>query len=155
MNPLRVARFSAFFMCAVLSLYPLLQEGSFSLSSVLLLVDQVLCSLLTRHLEGVSPAWHSQNIARTMRIWLHLLTQVANMCFDQAGISHFIVAPHATADNAHCQHLSCMHHQQMEQAALGGKHFHFALTSQYFIAHRTQCESPPRDYLWASVCARM
>src|SRR5258708_12049874 len=81
MNPLRVARFSAFFMCAFLSSYPLLPEGSFSLSSVLLLVNQVLCSFLNRHLEVVSPAWSSQYIARTLHICLPLLTHLPNMFF--------------------------------------------------------------------------
>ena len=98
--------------------------------------DPAFCSFLNRNrdFESVSPAWHSQYITRAMRISLHLLTQVANMCSDQAALSNFIVSPHAAADDARRQNLSCMRNQQMEQAALGGSHFHFALISKDFMA---------------------
>jgi GH15 family glucan-1,4-alpha-glucosidase len=118
-------------------------------TSVLLLVDQAFRSLLNRnrHGEGVSPAWHSQNMARTLRISLHLLTQVVNMRFDQAGISTFIVSPHTAAYDARCQNLSGMRHQQMEQAALGGSHFHFALISKDFMAQRIE-RNWPNNHHW-------
>src|SRR5215469_6447862 len=116
-----------FHVCLPLS-YELLSTGRFSRSSVLLLVDPACCSSLSRHGEGVSPAWHRQNIARAFRIELHLLTQVVQMRFDQAAISLLGVSPHALADDARRQHLPWMRHQHMEQAALGGRHLHFALT---------------------------
>ena len=115
---------------------------------VLPLVDQAFRSWLTRnrHGEGVSPAWHRQNMARTLRISLHLLTQVVHMRFDQAGISPFSVSPHAAADDARCQHVSGMRHQQMEQAALGGRHFHFALISKDFMAQSIERNGPNRHH---------
>ena len=53
-------------------------------ATIVTLVDQAFSSFLSRnsYCEGVSPAWRSQNMSRTLRISLHLLTQVANMCFD-------------------------------------------------------------------------
>ena len=135
---MRLSGSLAFFMCASPS-QDLLQAGW---SSVLLLVDRACCSVLSSYSEGVSPVWHRQNMARALRIELHLLTQVVNMRFDQVGISPLVVPPYAPADDARCQHLSWMRQQQMEQAALGGSHFHFAPTPKDLMAQRIEGDWP-------------
>ncbi len=144
-NTMRLAGSLAFFMRAFLS-QELLPAGQFSGSAVLRLVDPACCSLLSRHGEGVSPAWHRQNIARALRIELHLLAQVVNMRFDQTAISPLGVSPHAPADDARCQHLPWMRNQQMEQAALGRGHFHFALTTKDFMAQRIKGDRPTSNH---------
>lgn len=69
------------------------------------------------------------------------------MRFDQADISTFSVSPHAAADDAWCQNVSGVRHQQMEQAALGGRHFHCALISKDFLAQRIE-RNWPNSHHW-------
>lgn len=69
------------------------------------------------------------------------------MRFDQADLSPFSVSPHTAADDARCQNLPGVRHQQVEQAALGGSHFHFALISKDFVEQRIE-RNWPNSHHW-------